>query len=134
MNVIKLQIIEPILIGLTTILYFFLIQNEFSLLIYLGIICILSLYFFPIKLLNIKNELKFQIILSCFAICASLILSYISIIIIKNESLKIILFVFFILSMYLMFYFRDKNKIYFFNHFFLNSLITMSYYFDILKN
>jgi hypothetical protein len=134
MNTIKLQIIEPILIGLITVFFFFLIQHDFNSLIYLGIICLLSVYFFPIKLFNFKYEINFQTILSCFVICTSLILSYISFRIFNYQSLKIILLIFFVLSMYLMFYFRDRNKVSFVNHMVLNGLILMSYFEDVFQN
>lgn len=84
---------EKIALSIVTILYFLLVKGYFLSSIYALSVCVLSIYFFPVKIiLNRKAEHFYLKIVSYFIIALALVLSYVVYIIgDKNETLEILL-------------------------------------------
>lgn len=93
-------------------MYFFLINNYFSSLIYILIVVVTSIYFFPIKvIMNRENPNLGLLIGSSFLISSSVVLSYISFVMKElPETLKGFLLVLTVFNLFLIYKYVQINE------------------------
>lgn len=108
--------IERTILLIILIMYCLMVKNYFSSLIYLIIILVGSIYFFPIKvILNRKHPNLSLMIVSSFLISVSLVLSHLSYVMNQlSENFKFILFFLMIINLFLVYKFTqiDNNNKY----------------------
>ena len=122
--------IEISLLLISLIMFFLLIKNIFSSVLYLNLTLLISIYFFPTKvILHRKDKNALLILLSSFLIAVTLILSYVSFILENiNDSLKLILLINTLLNLFMIYKLVNlKNKLYGL-HLILLFIITMAFY------
>ena len=103
---------EKITLSALFVMYFLLLKEYFFSSIYLVFVIVVSLYYFPIKIILNRETAKLGLlIISSFLISSVLILSYISFVLIElPQSLKLILFFYTLINLYLIYKFIQINS------------------------
>lgn len=103
---------EKITLSTLFVMYFLLLKEYFFSSIYLVLVIVVSLYYFPIKIiLNRETPKLGLLIISSFLISSVLILSYLSFVLVElPQSLKLILLFYTLINLYLIYKFIQINS------------------------
>jgi hypothetical protein len=121
--------IEKIVLCTIMVMYFLLLKNYFSSLIYIIAILLASVYFFPIKvILNWSKEKSYLLIGSSFLISVVLVFSYLSYVIEElSQSFKIILLFLSLANIFCLYKLVQRNETEKFLHLILLFLLIAAF-------
>ena len=122
--------IETSILLISLLIYFALIKDFFNPTLYLNLILVVGIYFFPVKvIINRKSSDLSLILISSFIITVTLVLSYVTYVLENtNNSLKLILLIDTLINLIIIYKMISvKNKLYIY-HFILLLFIVMTLY------
>jgi hypothetical protein len=122
--------IETSILLISLLIYFALIKDFFNPTLYLNLILVVGIYFFPVKvIINRKSSDLLLILISSFIITVTLVLSYVTYVLENtNNSLKLILLIDTLINLIIIYKMISvKNKLYIY-HFILLLFIVMTLY------